>query len=159
MAEYIYPLATLVLDFFCVLLCIRYAVTKRRMVWLVPTLLSIILLTGSIVCLLAAASKNAGQTVSEIASYLSIFIFAVSAVWILVIVAFGRTMKPRLNQAAIDEAQFLAKRSGLLAKPKIDSRPTVTHKVEKTTVHVVRPGSDPYDAGPVRTVRPRRTAI
>ena len=111
MAEYIYPLATLVLDFFCVLLCIRYAVKRRSLVWVFPSLLSLTLLMGSVICLLATASVNASSTVSAIASYLSIFLFVASAIWLLAIIAFGLRMRSRLNSAAFEEAQILSKRS------------------------------------------------
>lgn len=159
MAEYIYPLATLVLDFFCVLLCIRYAVKRRSLVWVFPSLLSLTMLMGSVICLLATASANASTTVSAIASYLSIFLFVASAIWLMAIIAFGLRMKSRLNKAAFEEAQFLSKRSFSLLKAKVDRRPTAVHAVSNTTGFVPSPTSDPYDAGPVRTLRPRRTAL
>lgn len=159
MAEYIYPLATLVLDFFCVLLCIRYAMTRRSLVWIFPSLLSLTLLMGSVICLLATASVNASSTVSAIASYLSIFLFVASAIWLMAIIAFGLRMKSRISRAAFEEAQFLSKRSFSLLKAKVDRRPTAAHAISTTGGFVPTSSGDPYDAGPVRTLRPRRTAF
>ena len=68
MTDYIYPLATVVLDFFCVLFCIRLTASKRGPVWLIPMMLSLALLVGSAVCLLATAANIAGETLSRVAS-------------------------------------------------------------------------------------------
>ena len=159
MAEYIYPLATLVLDFFCILLCIRYAVTRRSLVWIFPSLLSLTLFMGSFLCLLATATVSTSSTVSDMASYLSIFLFVASGIWLLAIIAFGLRMKPRLSRAAFEEAQFLSKKSFSLLQAKVDRRPTATHAISTTGGYVPQPSDDPYDAGPVRTIRPRRTAL
>ena len=70
MTDYIYPLATVVLDFFCVLFCIRLTASKRGPLWLIPMTLSLALLVGSAVCLLATASNIAGETLSRVASYI-----------------------------------------------------------------------------------------
>ncbi len=158
MAEYIYPLATLVLDFFCLILCIRYALARRGLVWLVPTLLSLILLLGSIICLLATASNIAGPTLSDMASYLSIFLFTISAVWIIVIIAFGQRMKPKMNEAAIYEAEFLSRNLKEVPQNQADSRPTAASKISKTKRLDGSVVLDLYDKGPVRTLRPKRTA-
>ena len=158
MAEYIYPLATLVLDFFCLILCIRYAASRRNPVWIIPTLLSLVLLLGSVICLLATASNIAGPTISSMATYLSIFLFVISAIWILVIIAFGIRMRGKLNDAAFDEAQLLSLKAKDLPKPAVDKRPTATASISKANGLERKPATDPYDEGPVRTVRPRRTA-
>ena len=159
MAEYIYPLATLVLDFFCVLLCIRYAVTRRSLTWIFPSLLSLTLLLGSVLCLLATATVNTSSEVSAIASYLSIFLFVASAIWLMAIIAFGLRMKSRLSRAAYEEAQFLSKRSFAKLNSKVDRRPTAVHAVSNTGGYAPAPTEDPYYSGPVKTRRPKRTAI
>jgi hypothetical protein len=159
MAEYIYPLATLVLDFFCVLLCIRYAVTRRSLTWIFPSLLSLTMLMGSVLCLLATATVNTNSTMSAIASYLSIFLFVASAIWLMAIIAFGLKMKRRLNEAAYEEAQFLSKRSFAKLNANIDRRPTAVHVISNTGGYASVPTDDPYESGPVRTRRPKRTAI
>ena len=158
MAEYIYPLATLVLDFFCLLLCIRYAASRRSPVWIIPTLLSLVLLLGSVICLLATASNIAGPVLSSTASYLSIFLFVVSAIWILVIIAFGLRMRGKLNDAAFEEAQLLAMRAKDLPQSAVDDRPTAFKRISKANGLEREPSNDPYDNGPVRTLMPKRTA-
>ena len=60
MTDFIYPLATVVLDFFCVLFCIRLAASKRGPVWLIPMVLSLVLLLGAAVCLLASGGDIYG---------------------------------------------------------------------------------------------------
>ncbi len=159
MGEYIYPLATLVLDFFCIVLCIKLAVTHRSSVWLVPTFLSLTLLLGSLICLLATASQNAGQTISEMASYVSLFLFLISAIWILVLVSFSRRLSPKLKPEAYDEAEFLTEHSDVILEPRVDGRPTSAHKVEKPKPYVAEPGIEPYDVGTVQLLRPRRTVF
>ncbi len=159
MGDYIYPLATLVLDFFCIILCIRFAVTRRSTVWLVPTFLSLTLLLGSLVCLLATASQNAGQTISEMASYVSLFLFLVSAIWLVALVSFSRRMSPKIRQEAYDEAEFLTEHSSVVLEPRVDGRPTATHKVERPRPYVAEPGTEPYDIGTVKLLRPRKTVF
>ena len=159
MGEYIYPLATLVLDFFCIVLCIRFAVTRRSPVWLVPTFLSLTLLLGSLVCLLATASQNAELTISRMASYVSLFLFLVSSIWMIVLVAFGRRMGPGLRQEAFDEAQFLAEHSSVALKPGVSGSPTSSHRIELPLPYTAKPGIEPYDIGPVRLLRPAKTAF
>ncbi len=158
MAEYIYPLATLVLDFFCLILCIRYAASRKGLVWLIPILLSLMLLMGSVICLLAAASNVSGPAITEIASYLSIFLFVISAIWILVVIGFGQRMKSKLNEAAVYEAQFLSRRIKEDLAPDPDPRPSARDSVTKTNGLATESVADYYSEGPVRTLRPKRTA-
>ena len=158
MAEYIYPLATLVLDFFCLILCIRYAVSRKGLVWFFPTFLSLMLLLGSVICLLATASNIAGPTISSMASYMSIFLFAISAIWILVIIAFGQRMKSKLNEAAVYEAEFLSRNEKVIIQPVPNTQVAASHKVAKVNGYEGPAVLDFYDEGPVRTLRPKRTA-
>ena len=94
MTDFIYPLATVVLDFFCVLFCIRLAASKRGPVWLIPMVLSLVLLLGAAVCLLASTSNIAGETLTLVASYVSVFLFVITVFWLITIIAFAQRPNP-----------------------------------------------------------------
>ena len=165
MTDYIYPLATVVLDFFCVLFCIRLTASKRGPVWLIPMMLSLALLVGSAVCLLATASNIAGETLSRVASYMSIFLFAVSVIWLITIIAFAQRTKPNRiiaeDRKALNEAEFIKKRTAPKYRINADRRPTVSHAVKKTlSLEAAEKARflnrDLYSHGPVSTIRVRR---
>ncbi len=171
MTEFLYPLATVVLDFFCVLFCIRLSVTRRGPVWLVPMVLSLVLLLGSAVCLIATASNIAGETLTRVASYMSLFLFAVTIVWLITIIAFATKTKPDRLQAnakkAFNEDKYLRKRTKEV-RVKVDRRPTAqtsVRKVESTrkSLEVTRKAmaqdQDAYYNGPVATVRAKKTSF
>ncbi len=167
MPEFIYPLATLVLDFFCALFCIRLAASKRGPVWLIPMLLSLFLMLGSLVCLLATVSSSSTPTFSTIASYLAVFLFILSFIWLVTMIAFVKRTKPNRmiaeDEKAFNEAEYIRKRTEEKIKLQVDKRATATHKVTKTdSLKAARAaldtGEELYDFGEVATVRPRRTS-
>ena len=165
MTDYIYPLATVVLDFFCVLFCIRLTASKRGPVWLIPMMLSLALLVGSAVCLLATASNIAGETLSRVASYMSIFLFGVSVIWLITIIAFAQRTKPNRiiaeDRKALNEAEFIKKRTAPKYLINADRRATSRHNIRKTislekAEKARRTNRELYKMGPVSTVRVRK---
>ncbi len=175
MSEFLYPLAAVVLDFFCVLFCIRMSVTRRGPVWLLAMALSIALLLGSAVCLIAASSNIAGETLSTVASYMAVYLFAVSVLWLITIIGFTFKTKPDKfladSKKAENEAYYLQKREKNVYRRKVDKRATVVKPIRKVDpAKIVRqsidtvqkqptPDYDPYTGGPVATVRTKRTGF
>ena len=168
MADFIYPLATVVLDFFCVLFCIRLAASKRGPVWLIPMVLSLALLLGAAVCLLATASNIAGETLTLVASYVSAFLFALSVIWLITIIAFAQRTKPNRviaeDQKAFNEAEYIRTRTQPRYKIRADRRATATARITKPEAlrlaEQSRQGkTNLYEEGPVPTVRIRRTSF
>ena len=106
MTEYLYPLATVVLDFFCVLFCIRLTASRRGPVWLIPMAMSLALLAGSTVCLIATASDIAGELLSTVASYAAMFLLGLSVIWLVTIISFNQRTKPdRIVAEAVAKAE------------------------------------------------------
>ena len=167
MTDFISPLATVVLDFFCVLFCIRLAASKRGPVWLIPMVLSLILLLGSAVCLLASTSNIAGETLTLVASYVSVFLFVITVFWLITIIAFAQRTKPdRIiaeDQKALNEAEYIKERTQPRYMLRADQRATATARITKVQslqlAELARQGkTDLYEEGPVPTVRIRRTS-
>ena len=168
MAEYIYPLATVVLDFFCVLFCIRLSASRRSPVWLIPMVLSIALMAGSAVCLFTTASDLAGDLLSRIASYVAIFLFSVSVIWVITIIAFARRTKPDSTASedlkALREAEYVKRHTHVTYRITADRRPTASHRIRRTapsenTRNTGAGKTSLYDQGPVPTVRIRKTSF
>ncbi len=172
MSDFLYPLATVVLDFFLVLFCIRLSVSRRGPVWLLPTVLSLVLLFGSAVCLFAAASDLAGATLTNAASLASVYLFVVTDFWLITVIAFAYKTKPDKflsdSRKAENEADYLQRRTKVVYSIKVDRRPTVESGVSgldkdgqsRVSEKAPRPDlSDPYNRGPVSTVKVRRTSL
>lgn len=168
MADFIYPLATVVLDFFCVLFCIRLAASKRGPVWLIPMILSLALLLGAAVCLLATASNIAGETLTLVASYASAFLFAISVIWLITIIAFAQRTKPNRiiaeDQKAYNEAEYIKARTQPGYRLRADRRATAAARISKVeSLHLAEQArqykTDLYEEGPVPTVRIRKTSF
>ena len=167
MTEYLYPLATVVLDFFCVLFCIRLTASKRGPVWLIPMAMSLALLAGSTVCLIATASDIAGPLLSTAASYAAMFLLGLSVVWLVTIIAFNQRTKPdRIvaeDRKALNEAEYVRKHAPVRYRYTADRRPTATHKVSPTrSLEIAEKArirkTDMYEQGTVSAVRVRKTA-
>lgn len=171
MMYFMYPLAAVVLDFLCVIFCIRLAASKRGPLWLIPMLLSLMLLLGSSVCLIAATSANASETISGAASVLALFLFAVSVIWLLTIMVFSRKTRPDrkevLAQQTLNEATYIKKRTAPVYSISKDSLPTATHAIdavdnEKAVKIAEKSGKedeDFYFYGAVATLQPKRTTF
>ena len=167
MTEYLYPLATVVLDFFCVVFCIRLTASRRGPVWLIPMTMSIALLAGSAVCLYATASDIAVELQSTVASYSAMFLLGVSVIWLLTIIAFAQRTKPDRVSAedrkALNEAEYVRKHNVVRYRIKADRRPTVTHAIRQTrSLEIAEKARvqkvDMYRQGTVSAVRVRKTA-
>ena len=168
MTDFIYPLATVVLDFFCVLFCIRLAASKRGPVWLIPMVLSLVLLLGAAVCLLATASNIAGETLTLVASYVSVFFFVITVFWLITIIAFAQRTKPdRIiaeDRKALNEAEYIKKRTQPKYMLRADDRATAAVRISKVRALKLAEQSrqrrtDFYEEGPVPTVRIRKTSF
>ena len=167
MTEYLYPLATVVLDFFCVLFCIRLTASRRGPVWLIPMGMSLALLAGSTVCLIATASDIAGELLTTAASYAAMFLLGLSVIWLLTIIAFAQRTKPDRVSAedrkALNEAEYVRKHNVVRYRIKADRRPTVTHAIRQTrSLQIAEKArahrTDMYEQGTVSAVRVRKTA-
>ena len=175
MSEFVYPLATVVLDFICILLCIRLSVSRRGPVWLLAMMLSIAMLFGGVVTLIAAASNIAGETLSAVASYMAVYLFAIAVLWLITIIGFAFKTKPDRflsdSRRAQNEDIYMRKRQKTTYRRTIDKRATADRNVRKVkTAELARrsidtvqrkpsPQYDPYTGGPVATVRPNRTGF
>ena len=168
MADFIYPLATVMLDFFCVLFCIRLAASKRGPVWLIPMVFSLALLLGAAVCLLATASNIAGETLTQVASYVSLFLFVLSVIWLITIIAFAQRTKPNRviaeDQKAFNEAEYIKARTQPRYVLRADRRATSAARITKIEslrlAEQSRQGkTNLYEEGPVPTVRIRKTSF
>ena len=168
MTDFIYPLVTVMLDFFCVLFCIRLAASKRGPVWLIPMVLSLALLLGAAVCLLATASNIAGETLTLVASYVSLFLFALSVIWLITIIAFAQRTKPNRviaeDQKAFNESEYIKARTQPRYVLRVDRRATSAARISKVEslrlAEQARQGkTNLYEEGPVPTVRIRKTSF
>ncbi|MBO6083754.1 MAG: hypothetical protein J6X41_07340 [Spirochaetales bacterium] len=162
MTDFIYPLASVVLDFFCMLFCIRLAASKRGPVWLIPMILSLTLLLGSAVCLLATASNIAGETLTQVASYMSLFLFVVSVFWLITIIAFAQRTKPNRiiaeDQKALNEANYIKQRTQPKYMIAADRRATANAEIAKVSSikkaeQARARKTDLYREGPVAMVK------
>lgn len=129
-------------------------------------LLSLALLVGSVVCLLATASNVAGETISTVASYASLFLFGVGVLWTITIIGL-ETVTRRANhndRKALAEAEYIRKsfEQEFYAEA-ADPRPTAVHRitpseaVELATTKTKK--KDLYLAGPIPTVQLRKTSF
>lgn len=168
MGDYIYPLATVVLDFFCVLFCIRLTASKRGPVWLIPMMMSVALMVGSAVCLIATASDIAGEQLSQVASYVSMFLFGVSVIWLITVIAFAQRTKPDRIVAedlkALNEAEYIKKHTAVRYRIYADRRPTASHRIRATESLAIAEKARTrrvslYEQGPVSTVRVKKTSF
>ena len=168
MADFIYPLATVMLDFFCVLFCIRLAASKRGPVWLIPMVFSLALLLGAAVCLLATASNIAGETLTLVASYVSVFLFALSVIWLITIIAFAQRTKPNRiiaeDQKAFNEAEYIKAHTQPRYMLRVDRRATAAARITKIdslrlAEQATQGKTNLYEEGPVPTVRIRKTSF
>lgn len=161
MPEFVYPLISLVLDFLCLLMCLKFIFSKRGAVWIVPVFLSLIFLAGSALCLLAEVSPRADASMLIFAQALSIFFLGASIIWLFVIIVFRialnpediQSVKARRNKA---EADFLKKRTAkntFWEATKEEEKPKKVAKKPKLKPKA-RPHVDPYEE--VKTVSPRR---
>jgi hypothetical protein len=160
MPEFVYPLISLVLDFLCLLMCLKFIFSKRGAVWIVPVFLSLIFLAGSALCLLAEVSPRADASMLIFAQALSIFFLGASIIWLFVIIVFRialnpediQSVKARRNKA---EADFLKKRTAknTFWEATKEEKPNKVAKKPKLKPKA-RPHVDPYEE--VKTVSPRR---
>ncbi len=161
MPEFIYPLIALVLDFLCLLMCLKFIFSKRGAVWIVPVFLSLIFLAGSALCLLAEVSPRADASMLIFAQALSLFFLGASFIWLLVIIVFRVALNPEDIQSVKakrnkTEADFLKKRTAKntfwdAAKEETPTKEKATKKKQKPKE---RPQIDPYEE--VSTISPRR---
>ncbi len=94
MPYFIYPLLSLVIDFICLLMCIKFIFSKRGGVWIIPVLLSLIFLAASALCLLAQTSTSTDAFMLVFAKALSIFFLGASGIWLLIIIIFRIALNP-----------------------------------------------------------------
>lgn len=103
MPDFVYPLLSLVIDFVCLLMCLKFIFSKKGAVWIVPVLLTLIFLAGSALCLLAQTSTNVDTTTKVFSKALSIFFLGASFIWLIDIVVFRAALNPSSVQAVKDK--------------------------------------------------------
>lgn len=103
MPDFVYPLLSLVIDFVCLLMCLKFIFSKKGAVWIVPALLTLIFLAGSALCLLAQTSTNVDTTTKVFSKALSIFFLGASFIWLIDIVVFRAALNPSSVQAVKDK--------------------------------------------------------
>ena len=156
MPDFIYPLLSLILDFICLLMCIKFIFSKRGGVWIVPSLLSLVFLAASALCLLAQTSTKTDASILIFAKALSNFFLGASIIWLLVIIIFRialnpddlQSVKSKRNKAESDFLKAHTTQPKDKEKEKEVPKETPKSKVVKPVVE------DPYKE--VRTVSPRR---
>lgn len=165
MPEFVYPLISLVINFLCLLMCLKFIFSKRGAVWIVPVFLSLIFLAGSALCLLAEVSPRADASMLIFAQALSYFFLGASFIWLVIIIVFRAALNPedlqsvkaRRNKA---EADFLKKRTAKntfwdAEEVKKQEKEKKNKKAQKAKPQPKRlPQVDPYKE--VSTVSPRR---
>ncbi len=112
MPDFIYPLVAVVINFICLLMCLKFIFSKRGAVWIVPVFLSLIFLAGSGLCLLAEVSPRADASILAFAQALSLYFLGAAVIWLVIITVFRAALNPgdiqsvksRRNKA---EADFL----------------------------------------------------
>ena len=159
MSDFIYPLATVVLDFLCAVICIKLMISRRRFVWAIPLVMSMALLFGAAMCLAAAVSVTAGRILGQrISSYMAYFIFAASVLWTLTLIAFAcvtdrEKRASREAKRAEHEASYIRRRAAVTARATGVSRVKSLEAADRA----VKRNLDLYGAGPLPTVRVKRT--
>lgn len=116
MPDFVYPLLSLVLDFVCLLMCIKFIFSKKGAVWIVPCILTLIFLAGSALCLLAQTSTNVDATTKVFSRALSFFFLGASFLWLVDIIVFRAALNPSSVQAVKDrrnlaEALFIKEKT------------------------------------------------
>ncbi len=116
MPDFIYPLASVVINFVGLLMCLKFIFSKRGSVWIVPVLLSLVFLAGSGLCLLAEVSPRADSSMLVFAQALSIFFLGAAVIWLVIIIVFRSALNPNALQSVKSrqnkaEADFLKKRA------------------------------------------------
>lgn len=167
MADFIYPLAAFVINFVCLLLCIRFLASKHGLVWILPMSMSIAMLGGSFMCLLATASDIAGATLTMVAGYVSLFIFGLSVLWIINIIALGtatgRYRASYQDQKTFNEAEYVKKRTAPAAYFRNkDPRATKAKRISPVqAIELAKENTkgDLYREGPVPTVKMHKSAF
>lgn len=135
MPNFIYPLLSLVLDFLCLLLCIRFIFSKKGGVWIAPVFLTLIFLAGSALCLLAQVSTNVDATTRQFSKALSYFFLGASFIWIIGIIVFRVALNPNSLQEAKDKQNLS---EALFIKQK--TAPNIFWKSGDTTEEFLKTG-------------------
>lgn len=169
MADFIYPLAAFVIDFICLLLTIRFLASKHGLVWILPLFMSVFLLGGSAVCLLATASDIAGETLTMVAGYVSLFLFALSVIWLINIIALGTATGRRRDsyqdQKTFNEAEYVKRKTAPETYFRnTDPRPTKAKSISPVqaldlAADCAKENKDLYRKGPVPTVKLHKSAF
>lgn len=168
MADFIYPLSAVVLDFLCLLLCIRFLASKRGVIWVFPLLLTLAMLGGSAVCLLATASEISLSTLSLVANYVSVFLFLLSVIWMINIIALGSyTGKRRTSSEDLktfNESEYVKRKTApAIYFRNADKRATAASEVvsvkDSESDLPKRPVRDMYGMGPVATRDVQKTSF
>ena len=162
MPTFIYPLASLVIDFLCLLMCIKFIFSKRGGIWIVPVLLSLTFLAASALCLLAQTSTSTDASMLVFAKALSIFFLGASAIWLLVIIIFRIALNPGAIQSEKSkrnkaESDFLKKHASSNTFWEYgNENATFHHKIKQKekAKPKVKPVTPSYQE--VRTISPKR---
>ncbi len=160
MPNFIYPLLSLVIDFICLLMCIKFIFSKRGGVWIVPVLLSSIFLAASALCLLAQTSASTEASMLVFAKALSIFFLGASAIWLLIIIIFRialnpegiQSVKSRRNKAESDFLKSHSSKNDFWEGGNDNS--TFQHKIKQNNEPKLKRVPDYYKE--VKTISPRR---
>ncbi len=171
MPDFIYPLTSVVINFLCLLMCLKFIFSKRGAVWIVPVFLSLIFLGASGLCLLAEVSPRADASMLVFAKALSIFFLGAAVIWLVIIIVFRAALNPGKNQSVKArrnkaEADFLKKKT---AQNSFwtggDEDVTFYHRKEEVTDHhIAAPQEKPpvvrkvevYTYPEVKTLSPKR---
>lgn len=162
MPDFIYPLLSLVIDFICLLMCIKFIFSKRGGVWVIPVLLSLVFLAASALCLLAQTTTNTEASILVFAKALSIFFLGASAIWLLIIIIFRIALNPEDIQSVKSkrnkaESDFLKKHSSNNAFWQGgDAEASFKHKIKQKDQPKPRAKRVVDSYKEVRTISPRR---
>ena len=146
MPDFVYPLLSLVIDFVCLLMCLKFIFSKKGAVWIVPALLTLIFLAGSALCLLAQTSTNVDTITKVFSKALSIFFLGASFIWLIDIVVFRAVLNPSSVQAVKDkrnlaEALFIKDKTAPKAFWQSGDDDSTYREVKRTTTQI--PLEDP----------------
>ena len=108
------------------------------------------------------------RTLTLVASYVSVFLFVITVFWLITIIAFAQRTKPDRviaeDRKALNEAEYIKSRTQPRYMLRVDDRPTAAARISKVQslklAEQARQGkTDLYEAGPVPTVRIRKTSF
>lgn len=144
MSDFVFPLIALVLDFLCLLMCVRHIFSKKGAAWIAPAFLSLVFLGGSAVCLFAEVYKQSPETIRTYARYLSDYQLGISVVWMVCIIVLWTTLNKVLAQYTKDfknreEAEYLTQKTApeeyweRMGNAKKAAASANSHKVKKPT--------------------------